>query len=93
MTSRLRREQCCTVDGCLRPARELGGHCTTCWRSLSPERRDVLRWEASADAAAQDTDEFSAADVMRAAAELLELEAAFALPDAEHPPTQYGEAA
>jgi hypothetical protein len=55
MSVKLRRDRCCIgqVEGdwgdlhpCLRPARELGGYCTACWRGLSPERRDVLRWEA-----------------------------------------------
>ncbi len=51
MPTNLRREQCCTVEGCLRPARELGGYCTTCWRGLAPEKRDVLRWQAENGAA------------------------------------------
>jgi hypothetical protein len=51
MSVRLRHDQCCIAlhDGkrCQRPARELGGFCTTCFRGLSASTRDVLRWEAA----------------------------------------------
>ncbi len=46
MSAKLRLEQCCTAEGCVRPARELGGYCTRCWQGLSPECRAFLIWEA-----------------------------------------------
>lgn len=49
----------------------------------------MLRWEATVDAAAQDTVEFSAVDAMRAAAEVRWLDEMFAAPAAE--PEQHGE--
>ncbi len=45
MSVRLRVEQCCVVDYCSRPARELGGHCTPCWMGLADFERGLLRWE------------------------------------------------
>ncbi len=35
----------CTVKGCGRPARELGGHCTPCWMGLAAADRAYLVWE------------------------------------------------
>ncbi|HEX4363003.1 MAG TPA: hypothetical protein VHZ75_00520 [Solirubrobacteraceae bacterium] len=43
---RLRTDRCCTSHACLRPARELGGLCSHCWRGATPETRAILRWEA-----------------------------------------------
>jgi hypothetical protein len=46
---RLRREQCCGVDGCLRPAWK-DGVCSTCWRayrwlrSPADPAENTLRW-------------------------------------------------
>lgn len=54
MTIRLRSEQCCIgqvggdwgdLHDCLRPARH-HGYCPACWRGLTAEARDLLRWEA-----------------------------------------------
>lgn len=51
MSCRLRKDQCCVTirDGerCLAPARELGGHCTRCFRALSPAERAFLDWDAA----------------------------------------------
>lgn len=51
MSCRLRKDQCCVTiregEHCLAPATELGGHCRSCWRGLSPESRAFLAWEAS----------------------------------------------
>ena len=33
----------CVINGCMRPARELGGYCTRCWMNLSPARRLALQ--------------------------------------------------
>ncbi len=86
MSIRLRRDQCCCVEGCLRPARDFG-YCSACWRGLTAARRSVERL-----AAGQDTDEFDAAEVQRAAAQVARLESWLALPCApDWPPEQHGE--
>ncbi len=38
------------VRGCGRPARELGGHCTPCWMSLTALERGLVVWEHGPDA-------------------------------------------
>ncbi len=43
---RFRGETC--VRGCGRPARELGGHCTRCWMSLTGLERKLLTDEHGA---------------------------------------------
>lgn len=48
MTVRLRKEQSCVTEGCLRPARELGDLCTRCWQGLTPSERHHLQWLATA---------------------------------------------
>lgn len=35
------------LKACLRPATELGGLCSQCWRGLLPEERAALTWEAA----------------------------------------------
>ncbi len=64
----------CTVDGCSRPARELGGHCTPCWMSLTPRERALLTWEDPAP---------DPASFLRGPFLLAALEALWALPAAE----------
>lgn len=51
MSVHMRWEQSCVAlhkgERCKRPASELGGFCTPCWKSLNPETRDYLKWEAA----------------------------------------------
>lgn len=47
---RLRADSACTSPTCVRPARELGGLCSQCWRGAAPETRAMLRWEADVEA-------------------------------------------
>jgi hypothetical protein len=46
----------CVIDGCSRPPRELGDHCTRCWLGLTPASREFLKWEARAEAEARAMD-------------------------------------
>jgi hypothetical protein len=66
---RLRTDRCCTSHACLRPARELGGLCSQCWRGATPETRSVLRWEAELSAGKNELDVVAAAEeILRRAA-------------------------
>jgi hypothetical protein len=47
MSVQLRYDQACSVIGCLKPARELGGLCTPHWCAALPSTRADLKWEAS----------------------------------------------
>jgi hypothetical protein len=76
MSVELRWGQCCVTEGCLRPARELGGHCTRCWQGLAPFERALLQWEASP---AEDTEPIDS----QAIALCVELEAILDLPAIE----------
>ena len=65
---RLLRHRCCVTPDCLRPASELGGLCSPCWRGARPEQRAVLRWEAEL-MVANDFDAVAAAEaILRRAA-------------------------
>jgi hypothetical protein len=61
---RLRTDRACTSPTCLRPARELGGLCSHCWRGAAPETRAMLRWEAEIAAAPPEFDVVAAAEAI-----------------------------
>lgn len=51
MSCHMRWDQACIAlhkgQRCTRPAREVGGYCTSCFGSLNASTRDYLRWEAA----------------------------------------------
>lgn len=73
MSARLRWEQCCDSDGCIKPA-HIGSLCGSCFYAATPARRQVeLDCQDVRDGAAE----------WAAARERRELEATFALPAVE----------
>jgi hypothetical protein len=82
MSSRLRRDQECTVDGCGRPA-HIGELCAWCWMAASPARRAVELACGDVKASVDLVAEVTAARVAR---RLQSLEALFSAPSYEPRP-------